>query len=386
MDIGKAEGFEPPETSPYLTKLYPSCKEFTQSKVALKLIRDDIKEYRVNEKAKRPVDPLLDEAIRRTAIAFRLPQREAIIHLNDVFGQDLPIWSSSPGIPWSQIGYKTKDDIRKDPEAVQRVRYFWHQVKARKDISLPDCCAYMRFHLCKVGDTKVRAVWGYPATVTFAEAMFALPLIRAYQKRRTPLAYGYETGTGSMRKIFQQFQGSHFLGIDFSNFDKTLPAWLIKLAFDVMAINLDFTKYHDHGVPCTRSIIRVFETLEDYCINTKIRMCNALVKKVEIQDIVVFGDDSLMGTRSILTPDDVQEVLRSLGMVVNVEKSGFSRSVTNLTFLGYGVNGGFPLKHHKRFVASLVWPERNDKCWDDVASRALGIIYANLGVDDRIDL
>nr|APG78199.1 RdRp [Wuhan insect virus 24] len=421
MFIGREKGFgqrfDPPEHSPYLTSLLPYCGEYTRSRVTLKLIRDDIKENRLNEKATRPNDYLLDEAIRRTRHAFQLPELVKPLHLNDVFQQDLPIWSSSPGLPWTQYGYKTKGDIRKDPDAINRIRHFWHRIKTGHNIRLPDCCAFVRSHICKSGEAKVRAVWGYPATVTFAEAMFALPLIRAYQTYRTPIAYGYETGIGGMRKIFQQFKGQYFLGIDFTKFDKTLPAWLIRTAFDILAYNIDFTKYQDHGVPFAPALLKMWNLLSDYCINTRIRMCNgerymkraglasgsyftqlvgsicnhilltyaALKRGVEIRDILVFGDDSILSTDDSLTPDDIQDALEPFGLVINVAKSGYSKNISNLSFLGYRINDGFPKKAREKSFASLVWPERNDRNWDDLASRALGIMYANLGVDPVVD-
>nr|QVG74789.1 RNA-dependent RNA polymerase [Riboviria sp.] len=416
-DRGFGQRFDPPEYSPYLTKILPDCSEYTRSRVTLKLIRDDIKENRINEKAVRPDDPILDEAIRRTCRAFQLPELVKPLHLNDVFKQDLPIWSASPGLPWTYYGYKTKGDIRKDPDAINRIRHFWHRIKTGQNIHLPDCCAFVRSHICKKGESKVRAVWGYPATVTFAEAMFALPLIRAYQTYRTPIAYGYETGVGGMRKIFQQFKGKYYLGVDFSKFDKTLPAWLIRIAFDILAYNINFKQYQDYGVPVASSLIKVWYVLVDYCINTRIRMCNgerylkkaglasgsyftqligsicnhilltyaALRHDIEIKDILVFGDDSIMGVDEQFTPDDIQKVLSPFGLVVNVAKSGYSKNISNLMFLGYQINDGFPKKAREKAIASLVWPERNDRKWDDLASRALGILYANLGVDPYVD-
>nr|APG78249.1 RdRp [Hubei partiti-like virus 36] len=423
MYIGRARGFgqkfEPPQPSPYLEHLLPYCNGIQRSPVTLSLIREDIKDNLKSQNNVKPTnDYYLDEAIRRTREAFLLPEKQPLIHLNDVFDQDLPIWSSSPGLPWTQYGYKTKGDIKRDPSAIQRIRWFWHRVKCGKKVGLPDCCAYVRSHLVKPGETKVRAVWGYPATVTFGEAVFAIPLIRAYQKHRTPIAYGYELGIGGMKKLYQQF-GKHkyFLGIDFKKFDKTLPPWLIHIAFDVLAQNLDFGKYQDRGTPRVGCVLRMFNAIRKYAICTTIRMCNgeryrkkaglasgsyftqlvgsvcnhilltyaALRNNIKIEDILVFGDDSLVAVARPLTPDDVADALERFGMVVNVGKSGFSKNISSLTFLGYSINAGIPKKSTDKSAASLVWPERNDYTWDSLASRALGILYANLGVDNLID-
>lgn len=53
-----------------------------------------------------------------------------MLHLNDVFAKkDLEIWNRSPGLPWKELGYKTKGDIQHDPDAIARIRLFWHKVK-----------------------------------------------------------------------------------------------------------------------------------------------------------------------------------------------------------------------------------------------------------------
>lgn len=368
MFIGRGKGFgqrfDLSQPSPCLAQLHPLCGDCddddTRSRVTLSLIRDEIKENRINEKLVRPEDPLLDEAVRRAFRAFKLPERQLLLHLNEVFQQDLPIWSSSPGLPWIHYGYKTKGDIRRDPEAIQRVRHFWYRIKRGQNIDMPDCCAYVCSNLCKMGE----AIWVYPATVTFGEAVFAIPLIRAYQKYRMPIAYGYETGIDGMRKIFQEFKGgTHFLRIDFSKFEKSLPSWLLEIAFDILECNLDFTKYQDHGVPLASAMIRMWDAVKDYFINTKIRMCNgeqymkrsglaigsyftdlvdrlckyilltyaALKFGVTIENLLVFVEgDSIMATFEVFTPDQVQEALGPLGLTINVAKSGYSKYISNL--------------------------------------------------------
>ncbi|XP_017484547.1 PREDICTED: uncharacterized protein LOC108373198 [Rhagoletis zephyria] len=239
-------------------------------------------------------------------------------------------------------------------------------------MSFPDSCAYVRAHIVKRGETKVRAVWEYPATVTLGEAVFALPLIDAYKRGGYPIAYGYETGMAGCKKIYQNFKGNYFLGIDFKSFYKTLPPWLIEIAFDVLSYNIDFVRYKDYGVARCNAMVDMFEQLRDYCIHTTIRMCNGeryikhsglasgsyftqligsianyllltyacMMNEVDVRSILVFGDDSLLGLEKALTPDDIANVLEELGMIVNVNKSGSSRYISRLFFLGYQINYG----------------------------------------------
>lgn len=48
----------------------------------------------------------------------------------------------------------------------------------------------------------------------------------------------------------------NYLSSDFKNFDKTVPAWLIKIAFDILLVNIDFSKYHGYGTPKPKNLLR----------------------------------------------------------------------------------------------------------------------------------
>lgn len=420
MFLGKLKGFgqrfDPPRASPYLEHLVPLCGEYRRSPVTLSLIRDDIRGFN-RKPTPKPQDPLLEDAIRQAFRAFHLPQKQKMLHLNDVFQKESNIWNASPGLPWIMHGYKQKKDIQRDPDAIKRVRWFWHRVKARESISFPDCCAYVRAQVVRKGETKVRAVWGYPATITFGEAVFAVPLLEAYQKTTSPFAYGYETGTGGCSRIRREFNAKHYLGVDFTGFDKSCPTWLIDAAFDVLAYNIDFGNYQDHGVARYSDMIHMFNRIRDYCKRTPIRLCNgerylktsgiasgsyftqlagsvanyivlvysALKADARIKSIKVLGDDSIIATEHHFTPEDVQKAVAPFGMIVNVAKSGYSTNLDSIKFLGYRINEGKPVREVDKAFAGLVFPERPDREWDDVASRALGILYANLGVDKVID-
>lgn len=354
-------------------------------------------------------------AVNMTHREFSLTQPVKMIHLNDVFQLDLNIWSSSPGLPWKELGYKTKREIRDDPDAVRRVRWFWHRIKQGEVIHAPDSCAFVRSHLVPIGENKVRAVWGYPATLTFGEAMFAVPLIDAYKNVFKPyLAYGFETGTGGFRKLWRRFaKHDKFYCLDFKSFDKTVPAWLINHAFDILEYNIDFVHYQDYGTADARKNHRMWQYIRNYFINTPIRLCNgeryrksqgvasgsyftqlidSIVNSIITNywclrltgsapaDYLVLGDDSIVASNCDVDLDDIDDLVQTLGMKINLKKSMKSRSLAKCTFLGYSIGpDGIPFKDRDDLMASIYYPERPDKSWDDVASRALGILYANLG-------
>lgn len=406
-----------PMPSSYLRDIIPIPQNLVRSNVNLGLIRQDIFQFRSESKI-QPDDQYLRLAISDAHQAFQLPEKVKMIHLNDVFQQDLSIWKSSPGLPWKDLGYLTKDDIRNDPDAIRRIRFFWHKIKHGDLVHPPDSCAFVRAHICERGENKVRAVWGYPATMTFGEAVFAIPLIRAYKTRvHSPIAYGYETAVGGARMISDQIgQYEHKAAIDFKSFDKTVPSWLIDVAFDILTSNIDFSHYDGYGVADARRNYFMLQYIKEYFKHTSIRLANgeryrkhsgvasgsyftqlidSIVNYIIMQWIClkqtgaypgfikVLGDDSILGLDHYLDLFEANLLVRSIGMAINMRKSAVSRCSTELTFLGFAINGGFPKKSHSAWLAALAFPETPDTKWDHVASRALGLAYANSMIDSH---
>lgn len=418
--IGRSEGFalafNPGKPSLYASELTTLCSNYSRSDVTLGLIRQDVKAYGCNQ-LDAPNDPLMILAIQDAFHAFELWDPVPMIHLNDVFSKDLNIWSSSPGLPYIKRGFTNKGQIRDDPEEVKNIRWFWHRIKRGESLSPPDACAFVRSQIVQDDETKARAVWGLPAAMVFGEAVFALPLIDAYKRGPSPIAYGFETAVGGCRKIRDKISAPWYLGVDFKCFDKDVPAWLINVAFDILKYNIDFRHYDGHGIPKLPYSVRAFEYIRHHFINTVIRLPNGeryrkragiasgsyftqlvgsiinyiLIKYICLSagvtpiGLTVFGDDSICGLDSYLSIHKISAIVEPLGFTVNIAKSMISSSIDELSFLGYQINCGLPFKARGKLFAGLVYPERPDRCWDDFASRALGHLYANLGVDSLFD-
>lgn len=412
--IGRASGFaQRTQTEVHATPFLPI--EDTgkwRSPVTQTAIRHDLFQYKNTHR--EPDDPLYRLALARTYRAFSLAQPVKMIHLNDVFNQELDIWTKSPGLPWREAGFRTKGCIRRDPDAVRRVRLFWHKIKNGEHVGAPDCMANVRSHVCAVGERKIRAIWGYPATVTFGEAVFALPLIRAYQERQNPIAYGYETAIGGARKICRRFDsGRRYAALDFSCFDKTVPTWLIKSAFLILQANIDFIEYEEHGVADAMRMIRMWDYIVDYFINTPIRCANGyryrkfsgvasgsyftqlvdsvcnyilcewmcLSQGAPPRDILVMGDDSIISLHTDFCLREANALMDTIGMRINISKSQITTELYTLKFLGYHLGHGCPFKEHSDWMTALLFPESPDFTFDQLQSRALGLYYANMGVD-----
>jgi len=408
-----------PRPTGYLpSTLLNYTEKYWRSPVTMTAVRKDVFEFSNRSKNLFETDYDFKLAVKEAYDAFRLPHPVKMLHLNDVFKMESDIWTSSPGLPWKELGYQRKCDVRDDIDAVNKVRKFWHFVKHGSPVSPPDCCAFVRSHVVPYGESKVRAVWGYPATLTFGEAVFAKPLIEAYMQLRTsPIAYGYETAKRGTAKLFREISSySSFAAIDFKKFDKTVPAWLINIAFDILARNIDFVYYRDRGIARFDDMIRMYRYIQRYFIYTPIRLCNGeryrkfcgiasgsfftqligsivnfivitwCCKKYNISTFIrVLGDDSILAANCDLSVVDFNKWIEMLGMRVNKEKTVITSDINDLTFLGYSISRGVPSKSREAWVTSLMFPENEDNCWNDVASRAMGLLWANLGVDEYFD-
>ncbi|APG78179.1 RdRp [Beihai barnacle virus 13] len=401
--------------TPYLPEI--TDIPYHRSAVTLSAIRSDLKQFGTTQKIE--YTPTLKAAIADAYKEFGIGDVK-MLHLNDVMTyKGVDIWNRSPGLPWRQHGYKTKGEVVSDMDAQRSIRWFWHRIKDGAQMRAPDCSAFTRSHVCKVGEEKVRAVWGYPMTITMGEAVFAIPLIEAYKARGSPIAYGYEISVGGARKIFRDMQTSEFkAALDLESFDKRVPRQLIEHAFDILAQNINFMEYRDRGIADVRRNIRMWEYLKQYFLDTPVRLCTGerylkrggvpsgsyftqLVDSIVNYILVVWlayeltgkkprylkvmGDDSIAGLDSPFHLHEADALLRTVGMKLNVPKSILSKDVADLTFLGYKINNGIPSRPFDKWIASLVYPETEDESWDDVATRALGLLYANCGVDSSFD-
>nr|APG78245.1 RdRp [Hubei diptera virus 19] len=418
--IGKSRGFGQRHftitESPYCPNLaIQKTEDLVRSPVTLDLIRRDVVSFKSSSPC-RPENELFDAVVRDAYNAFHIPAVKPI-HLNDLPLLNMDTDSSSPGLPWREMGYRTKKDVLNDKAAFQSVRRFWHRIKEGENINPPDCAAFLRAHLVERGEQKVRAVWGYPATISFQEACFAKPLIEGY-KNQGPIAYGYETAKGGCRRITNKFcHFKEFISSDYKSFDKTIPSWLIRIAFDILCSNIDFRAYEAAGVPNSRKLHNAWLYIVDYFINTPIRLCNgeryrkrkgvasgsyftqlvdsivnwivttyAIRKQnITVHKLLVMGDDALAAVSQRIDLNAFMDAAADCGMIINVKKTQVSDCLPEMKFLGYKLNNGAPVKDPKELWAALRFPERPDRTFDDFVSRAYGLMYANFGNDIEFD-
>ncbi|QKI28959.1 hypothetical protein 1, partial [Canna indica partitivirus] len=361
-------------------------------------------------------DPLFNYIVLEAFEKFRLPKRVAPIHLNDIFEMPLEIRKSSAGFPWSPL-FKTRGEVMDDPSARNSIRWFWHRVKDGEKLNPPDCKVLYRAHLEDSGSPKIRAVYGYPTTITLGEACFAIPLIEGFKQHKTPLAYGYDMLLGGARKLRSEIKGyKNHLCMDYKGFDKTVSSQLIELAFSILLQNLDFTQYREQGTPDLERLVNMFTYIKHYFIQTPMRLYNGerykktagipsgsyftqlvgsivnwIITTYSFTKVVgrmpdylrVFGDDSVLSSNSTIPKYLIAEVIENLGMMCNLNKTLLTTNVDDVEFLGFKITNGFPQRKFRKWLELLYNPERPDDSWDMFASRALGLFYANHGIDSR---
>lgn len=402
-----------PEVSPYAIQCFGEPASATvRTGLSSDLIRADVMQMGLNTINIK--DPIFKQVVREAFTAFQI-ERVSPYHLADVMNMELDCRTSSAGIPW-QPTFRTRGEVMDNPEARESILTFWRRVKKGDAVSPPDCRVLYRAHLNKDGvEPKLRAVYGYGTTITLMEACFALPLIEGYKKSVTPIAYGYDMAVGGAMRLRKDLQGyTEFSCFDFSSFDKTVSAQLIDIAFDVLSYNLDLSRYRNFGTPNATEQLRVFNYVKDYFINTPLRMhdgtryikkggvpsgsyftqlvdsvVNWIVLNYAIRKthgnvkfgIKVFGDDSVIYTKSHIVVDAVCSVVEEAGMKINKAKSLQSHNINDVEFLGFRLIDGFPFRKTKKWLEAVYHPEWPDECWDDFASRILGLFYANCGVN-----
>jgi hypothetical protein len=206
----------------------------------------------------------------------------------------------------------------------------------------------------------------------------------------------------------------HYAMTDWSLFDKTIPPWLIRDAFSIVASMIDFGQVRDSEnkiwkVRPDRSERR-FKKIIDYFVETPVRfsngerflvtggvpsgscftnlidtIVNALVTRYLTYHTsgkfpmaeMYLGDDGVLFTEDSLNLEVMSNLAKDkFGMVLNSDKSYTTTNPVNIHFLGYYNYHGFPFKPQDTLVASFIAPERTRITVEDAATAALGQLYS----------
>lgn len=329
-------------------------------------------------------DDLLSSVISDCFKAFSLPEKVRSIHIRDIGLEHLDDWDSSPGMPWYQYGYMTKGEVAFDPLAMRSIAKFWDKVKRGQKSHIPQCTGPKKTILKQKNRKRTVVFYGYPCTAAFQEACFAVPLLKGYRELNTTFGYRYKGHNDGNRRTFCRFQRySHITCFDYKSFDKTLPDWLVNVAFDVLASNINWTKYQGRDGHYADRLYKAWKRLIEYFLITPAQFRNGTRYKknrglgsgsyftemiysivnyivtqycVRFQDVkvlehVVLADESLIATSS---PLDISFLIATAGkfdMVINLDHIQVRDRIDGIYFMGCIIDKWYKPKFDEYYVA-----------------------------------
>nr|UCR92552.1 MAG: RNA-dependent RNA polymerase [Partitiviridae sp.] len=327
--------------------------------------------------------------------------------------------AKSPGLPYKNQGFVSKRECI-DGGKLREINRDWQNISRRKMVHLPDVCLFARAQIAREGKEKIRATWGYPLSVYCEEGRFFYPFLDFIKSRdhTLPIAYGIEMAHGGMEYIntlLQRYPNAKYVCTDWKSFDKTIPPWLIRDAFSIIAELFDFGHVLDvEGLIWDVDPIlsmRRWKRMVDYFVQTPVRTCkgdrylvtggipsgscwtniidsiiNIIVTRWIVYettgcfpaDEIYLGDDAVLiiasGKVSLSDMADLAEV--NFGMNLSVEKSYVTTNTNNVHFLGYFNLGGYPFKNQDFLIASFIHPEHTRKTGVEACAAAVGQLWS----------
>lgn len=272
----------------------------------------------------------------------------------------------------------------RNSEVIDRAVARAHRV-ASGDISFDPYVAGRRVQFGPSGP-KTRLVWMAPLSTTLLASRFSAP-IHSELERVLPLAYGYNSVEKGARISALTSKHRQVVSLDFSGFDASLSASMIKDAFAILRTHLDLDDedealyerivndfIHTRIVTPDGDMYRVHGGVPSGSPFTSLvdSVCNVLAceyawilltgQALEPQQMWVLGDDVIIGVDSSITLPMIAEAVRTIGLTVNVQKSEVTRSSASesapVHFLGhYWINGRMH-RPIRELVLRLVFPER----------------------------
>nr|QIS88051.1 MAG: RNA-dependent RNA polymerase [Ostrekin virus] len=353
MSVLKSQGFNPaikPRNLYDPTLMKPAVERFSQPDV--RLPRDDSVEY-----ARQCT---FDVFARPQQIPYLAPLEESQL-------QKALKLSASAGVP-----YDSKAKCLAFLDAYRR------EVQVREGVKAPNPCTMYK----RTGPNgKVRPIWGYPLDMTIMEARFARPLIDHFSKVTTPYVIGRTPWAISTRVTTMRDSRGTTYSLDYSKFDSSISSDLIRLAFEVLATWFDPKVRKDlgwdiilryfictpfifidgklytgkrKGVPSGSYFTSIVDSIVNFfALNYLAHKCG---RSLDYSKVMIMGDDSIfvLPGRGVKL-EFMERVLSSLGIKLNVEKSG----INNYHFLGAVRKTGLPSLDTEEMLEKLVCPERS---------------------------
>lgn len=277
------------------------------------------------------------------------------------------------------------------------------------------CLAFKRTQF----NDKTRLVWGFPYSMTVIEGLLANPLISLFKGRSTPMAFAMPTVALGAKLRTASYHKNYCYSLDMSQFDATISAKLIHLAFKVLRTWFD----PDEIEPVSGlKVSEIFRIVERYFIHTTIVMpdghiyigkrhgvpsgsyftqiVDSIVNVIIIgaisarfnlfvsrKDIFVLGDDILFWTNRRISLDVISKWANENFFVKlhGSEKSAIFQHTETLHFLGRDWSNGLPDLPVKDILARMAYAERFRKYDDDpkIRERQVRMLFLSFAATYR---
>lgn len=332
-----------------------------------------------------------------TALTFKAFAKPSSLDPLEVLNLDERLMGSVKGDKSSGAPefIKKADAFIKD---LHRARRIAEKCTNGERASAPPCLAYHRVQHGLEGP-KTRLVWGYPQAMTLLESCFARPLIDEFLVNRSPMAFGLQKFELGARLVRIGNLGVNY-AIDFSKFDASISPRLISLAFRILRtwFELDASQeavwdkvvnYFIHtpilmpdgyvwlkhqGVPSGSYFTQLVDSIVNYLV---IQYVMLKTTGEAATNCLVLGDDSIFSSSHWIDLTDIAAHAKSLGLIVNVEKSGRFRHDENVSFLGHEWKHSLVDRPVEDVAKRLAFPERwspEDDSVKRINSRLLGYL------------
>lgn len=331
---------------------------------------------------------------------------------------DTPAGFSFPG--------KLKDEVR--DEAYDVASYIQHVVKRGGHAYEPPCKIALRGYLTPVNSPKSRPVWIYPMEMVILEGKWAKPFYDHLEENVPEVLCGADS-MERLATLLGSDMGTHTnlasVTLDWSDFDTSIPNWLIDEAFKIIRNSFDDSfVIHENDIIFRGEKRRlknkyVWEYLIDYFKKTKIMLpdgstyrkmhgipdgsyfaqaIGSIVNYIAIRALDYYFNLSgrkfrvLGGDSMFLIPGwghvkfDINRLCSKafevFGLELKKDKVQITTSSGDRKFLGYQVHGLRFVRSSEEWMRLVLYPEHDIESLEDSAARVL-TYYLLGGVNDQ---
>jgi len=350
--------------------------------------------------------------------AFKLPYKREPLDWHEV-GQFLRRDTSAGS---TFMGAKKGDCME---EIYHEARWLGHRMKQNgrssfnpSKMRFPPCLAGQRGGMSEIDEPKTRLVWVFPAEVLTIEGFYAPLMYRDFMNDpNSPMLNGK-----SAQRLYTEWccklrEGETLYGIDFSSFDTKVPAWLIRVAFDILRQNINFETFE--GKPVDKVDAQKWRNVWDgmvwYFINTPIlmpdgrmfrkyrgvpsgswwtQMIDSVVnhilidyladcQEVEIRNLRVLGDDSAFRGNDQFDLEVAKIDCLPTGMIIKPEKCERTLNPSEFKLLGTRYRDGRVHRDTSEWFKLALYPESSVYTLDISFTRLVGL-WIGGGMWDKV--